>query len=161
MHLNHNSHIFEEWIDRLVLHSAMLSCLTNVSYQNPYWLYELYLVIMYCYCSAYFFGFTTKSIFKCLGTFLAAQSETCIFYSIWWCNGSYKLPFVQYTSTGQVVACSFEQKYDFSQVLSQKACWHTPHTSPIHHDCVSGVLPGATTKGSGATPCGKCQQYRD
>ncbi len=33
--------------------------------------------------------------------------------------GSYKLPLSQYTCIGLVVACSFQQKYDFSQVLSQ------------------------------------------
>jgi hypothetical protein len=36
--------------------------------------------------------------------------------------GNYKLPLGQYTCISQVVACSFQQKYVFSQVLSQKAC---------------------------------------
>jgi hypothetical protein len=31
--------------------------------------------------------------------------------------GSYKLPLIQYMCTGQVVACSFQQKYDFSQIV--------------------------------------------
>jgi hypothetical protein len=34
--------------------------------------------------------------------------------------GSNKLLLSQYTCIGLVVACSFQQKYDFSQVLSQK-----------------------------------------
>ena len=46
------------------------------------------------------------------------------------CVGSYKLPLGQYTCIGQVVACSFQQKYDFSKVPFQ-AYWHTPHTCSL------------------------------
>ncbi len=53
--------------------------------------------------------------------------------------GSYKLPLVQYTCIGQVVACSFQQKYGFSQVL---LVWpaDTPLTSPIKHLRVGGLI---------------------
>ncbi len=57
--------------------------------------------------------------------------------------GSYKLPLSKYTCIGLVVGCSFQQEYDFSHVLSQKACWHTPHTSPIDHKYTSGDLSAA------------------
>jgi hypothetical protein len=65
--------------------------------------------------------------------------------------GSYKLPLSQYMCIGLVVACSFQQKYDFSQVLLRPA--HIVST-PVHqgHVCV-GVFLGAFYE------CGVAQCY--
>ncbi len=63
------------------------------------------------------------------------------------CVGSYKLPLGQYTFTGQMVACSFQQKYDFSQLLLVWPADILPSPAPsiIY---VVGVLLGASTSGS-------------
>ncbi len=58
--------------------------------------------------------------------------------------GSYKLPLSQYTCIGLVVAWSFQQKYDFSLALLRPADI-LPTPAPLNHNCVSGVLPGAST----------------
>ncbi len=54
--------------------------------------------------------------------------------------GSYKLPLSQYMCIGRVVACSFQQKYDFSKVLIGLLAY-SPHL-PFGH-LSSGVLLGA------------------
>ncbi len=55
--------------------------------------------------------------------------------------GRYKLPLGQYTYIGRVLACSFQQKYDFSQVLLRPAdVLPTPAPLVI---LVPGVLSGA------------------
>jgi hypothetical protein len=44
--------------------------------------------------------------------------------------GGYKLPLSQYMCIGLVVACSFQQKYDFSQVLLQRPADILPTPAP-------------------------------
>jgi hypothetical protein len=46
--------------------------------------------------------------------------------------GSYKLPLSQYICIGLVVACSFQQKYDFSRVLLRPADV-LPTPAPLRH----------------------------
>jgi hypothetical protein len=65
------------------------------------------------------------------GTMTLVQSDD---YPVAACVvGSYKLPLSQYTYICLVVACSFQQNYDFSQVLSQMVLLtyspHQPHIS--------------------------------